>query len=113
MASRKTTGRRVPAAKKSSTGASRPLKRAAKKSRSKKAAVEYEDGEESVGTEARAGGTLVIVESPAKAKTIGKDLGRGYKSEKHTAELQSPDQFRIRLLLEKKNTRHNTSHIRD
>src|SRR5258708_5024470 len=79
MASRKTTGRRVPAAKKSSTGASRPLKRAAKKSRSKKAAVEYEDGEESVGTEARAGGTLVIVESPAKAKTIGKYLGRGYR----------------------------------
>src|SRR5450759_2438944 len=79
MASRKTTGKRVPTAKKSSTGASRPLKRAAKKSRSKKAAVEYEDGEESVGTVARAGGTLVIVESPAKAKTIGKYLGRGYR----------------------------------
>jgi DNA topoisomerase-1 len=79
MASRKTTGKRAPTAKKSSTGASRPLKRAAKKSRSKKAAVEYEDGEESVGTEARVGGTLVIVESPAKAKTIGKYLGRGYR----------------------------------
>ena len=80
MASRKTTGKRVPTAKKTSTGASRPLKRAAKKSRSKKAAVSYDDGEESVaGGEAREGGTLVIVESPAKAKTIGKYLGRGYR----------------------------------
>src|SRR5438045_193483 len=80
MASRKTTGKRVPTAKKTSTGASRPLRRAAKKSRSKKAAVSYDDGEESVaGGAAREGGTLVIVESPAKAKTIGKYLGRGYR----------------------------------
>ena len=43
MASKKRAAKRIPTAKKSSTGASRPLKRAAKKSRSKKAAVEYED----------------------------------------------------------------------
>ena len=80
MASRKAPAKRVPSAKKSSTGASRPLKRAAKKSRSKKAAVSYDDGEESIaGDGAREGGTLVIVESPAKAKTIGKYLGRGYR----------------------------------
>src|SRR3954470_10498941 len=80
MAAKKTPAKRVPTAKKTPTGASRPLKRAAKKSRSKKAAVEYEDGEESLGgASAREGTTLVIVESPAKAKTIGKYLGRGYR----------------------------------
>src|SRR6266513_625857 len=80
MAAKKKPAKRVPTAKKSSTGLSRPLKRAAKKSRSKKAAVEYEDGEESVGGVApREGSTLVIVESLAKAKTIGKYLGRGYR----------------------------------
>src|SRR5947208_17106904 len=80
MAAKTTPTKRVPTAKKTPTGASRPLKRAAKKSRSKKAAVEYEDGEESVGgASAREGSTLVIVESPAKAKTIGKYLGRGYR----------------------------------
>src|SRR4051812_2304906 len=82
MASKKTPAKRVPSAKKTSTGASRPLKRPAKKAAkksSKRAAVEYEDGEESVGAPAREGGTLVIVESPAKAKTIGKYLGRGYR----------------------------------
>src|SRR5688500_16228528 len=31
------------------------------------------------GTDASAGSSVVIVESPAKAKTIGKYLGRGYK----------------------------------
>src|SRR3954466_11801227 len=80
MAAKKTPAKRVPTAKKTPTGASRPLKRAAKKSRSKKAAVEYEDGEESLGgASAREGTSLVIVESPAKAKTIGKYLGRGYR----------------------------------
>src|SRR4051812_47866253 len=80
MAAKKTPAKRLPTAKKTPTGASRPLKRAAKKSRSKKPAVEYEDGEESIGgASPREGSTLVIVESPAKAKTIGKYLGRGYR----------------------------------
>src|SRR5437763_139797 len=80
MAAKKTPTKRIPTARKTPTGASRPLKRAVKKSRSKKAAVEYEDGEETVGgASPREGSTLVIVESPAKAKTIGKYLGRGYR----------------------------------
>jgi DNA topoisomerase I len=47
--------------------------------RGRSAAADYEDGEASAGAPAREGGTLVIVESPAKAKTIGKYLGRGYR----------------------------------
>jgi len=78
MASRK-VGAKRPATKKKATAKKSGAKRVVKATRSKKAAVEYEDGEESVGTEARQGGTLVIVESPAKAKTIGKYLGRGYR----------------------------------
>ena len=52
-------------------------KKAATKSKARKAAaVEVED----VGPPSPAGSTsLVIVESPAKAKTIGKYLGRGYR----------------------------------
>jgi DNA topoisomerase-1 len=43
--------------------------------RARKAAVTEID----MGTDASGGSSLVIVESPAKAKTIGKYLGRGYK----------------------------------
>src|SRR3954449_652732 len=43
--------------------------------RSKKTAVTEVD----MGTDAAGGSSLVIVESPAKAKTIGKYLGRGYR----------------------------------
>src|SRR6058998_2113279 len=74
MASRKVGVRRT-STRKTAAGA----KRAGKPARGRKAAIEYEDGEESTGTSAREGGTLVIVESPAKAKTIGKYLGRGYR----------------------------------
>jgi DNA topoisomerase-1 len=43
--------------------------------RTRKSAVTEID----MGTDASGGSSLVIVESPAKAKTIGKYLGRGYK----------------------------------
>src|SRR5215208_1838024 len=80
MAAKKSTTKR-PAAKKTPA-----LKKVAKTARTvrktagrgRSAAADYEDGEVS-GAPAREGGTLVIVESPAKAKTIGKYLGRGYR----------------------------------
>ncbi len=67
---------------KSGVAASRPsAKRAAKGKATAKAtarrgrgAVEYFEGPATAG-----GSSLVIVESPAKAKTIGKYLGRGYR----------------------------------
>src|SRR3954470_8181720 len=84
MAAKKTTKR--PAAKKKSAAApksaaktTRTVRKTAAKGRGRSAAADYEDGEVSAGTSAREGGTLVIVESPAKAKTIGKYLGRGYR----------------------------------
>ncbi|HET9424613.1 MAG TPA: toprim domain-containing protein, partial [Gemmatimonadaceae bacterium] len=83
MATRKTTTKR-PAAKKpkattpkSAAKTSRAVKKTATRGRT--AVADYEDGEVGTGTAAREGGTLVIVESPAKAKTIGKYLGRGYR----------------------------------
>ncbi len=85
MASKKTTTKR-PAAKKAAAktpkSAAKTTRTVAKKragARSGKAVADYEDGEVGTGSAAREGGTLVIVESPAKAKTIGKYLGRGYR----------------------------------
>src|SRR5499427_9525658 len=80
------TRKRAPGVKSTSNGAaaSRPsAKRAAKSKATTKAAarrgkgkavVEYFEGPATSG-----GSSLVIVESPAKAKTIGKYLGRGYR----------------------------------
>src|SRR5688500_11037394 len=49
-------------------------KTAAKRAKKMAAVTEIDTGTDSAG-----GSSLVIVESPAKAKTIGKYLGRGYK----------------------------------
>src|SRR5688572_26613630 len=51
------------------------VKKAAKKRGKKKALATEID----LGADASGGSSLVIVESPAKAKTIGKYLGRGYR----------------------------------
>ena len=74
MAAKKTTTKRPAAKKRAAPGGA---KVAAKKTagRGRKAAVvEEEYPDEPAGTT-----SLVIVESPAKAKTIGKYLGRGYR----------------------------------
>jgi len=73
MAAKKTTTKR-PAAKKSAAAKKTPGAKTVRKSTSRKAAVEEEYPDAPAGTT-----SLVIVESPAKAKTIGKYLGRGYR----------------------------------
>ncbi|CAN5887673.1 type I DNA topoisomerase [soil metagenome] len=73
MAAKKTTTKR-PAAKKSAAAKKAPAAKPVRKSASRKAAVEEEYPDAPAGTT-----SLVIVESPAKAKTIGKYLGRGYR----------------------------------
>src|SRR4051812_9096373 len=69
-AKKTTTTKRASAAKK--TAAKAPRASAAKKKKAAEVEEEYPD--EPAGTT-----SLVIVESPAKAKTIGKYLGRGYR----------------------------------
>src|ERR1043165_1400233 len=76
-AAKKTTAKK--ATPKSAAKTTRTVRKAAAKGRGRSAAADYEDGEVTAGSPAREGGTLVIVESPAKAKTIGKYLGRGYR----------------------------------
>src|SRR5690242_15902456 len=80
MAARKSgTKRASPAAKKSAGGAAKTTGRATAKS-ARKTARGRAAPEEDEGPPPAAGTTsLVIVESPAKAKTIGKYLGRGYR----------------------------------
>src|SRR4051812_918006 len=81
MAAKKSTTKRAAAKKATPKSAAKTTRAVRKKAgaRGRSAAADYEDGEVSAGTSAREGGTLVIVESPAKAKTIGKYLGRGYR----------------------------------
>ncbi|CAN5911861.1 type I DNA topoisomerase [soil metagenome] len=73
MAAKKTTTKRA-AAKKSPMRKTATKKVAKKAGARKRAVVEEEYPDEPAGTT-----SLVIVESPAKAKTIGKYLGRGYR----------------------------------
>src|SRR4051794_8796681 len=79
MAAKKTT--RAAARKTAAPRKAAKTTRGARKTapRSSRAAPDYEDGDISTGAPGREGSTLVIVESPAKAKTIGKYLGRGYR----------------------------------
>ena len=73
MAAKKTTTKRA-AAKKVPTAKKAAAKKTSGKSGARKVIVEEEYPDEPAGTT-----SLVIVESPAKAKTIGKYLGRGYR----------------------------------
>src|SRR5436190_23713891 len=81
MAARKSGTKKATSAAKKTAGAAtktagrRPAKSAAKKTARGRAAPEEDEGPPpAAGTT-----SLVIVESPAKAKTIGKYLGRGYR----------------------------------
>ncbi|MCO5183906.1 MAG: type I DNA topoisomerase [Anaerolineae bacterium] len=56
----------------------KPKKTRGKKTRGKKSKSKAKSKSKSAGTTARRSGKLVIVESPAKARTISKYLGRGY-----------------------------------
>jgi DNA topoisomerase-1 len=76
MATRKTATKRASTAKK--TGATASARKKTTRSRAVVETPVYED-DGANGDGSSAGQALVIVESPAKAKTIGKYLGRGYK----------------------------------
>ena len=74
MAAKKTTGKRAGAKKSTGVAARKTAKKATGTRARKASAVEEEYPESPAGTT-----SLVIVESPAKAKTIGKYLGRAYR----------------------------------
>jgi len=77
MAASKRTTKTAAAAKKVSSAKGRAAAKAASKRRvAKDSYEEFPGGDEAAGG---GGASLVIVESPAKAKTIGKYLGRGYR----------------------------------
>ena len=73
--------------------------RKATKKRSKKATVTEID----LGTDASGGSSLVIVESPAKAKTIGKYLGRGYKVKATVGHIMDLPEKKLGIDVEKVN----------
>ena len=74
MATRKTATKRRTSAKSAKSAAKKKAvtKATARRGGARASAEEYVE-------DSAPGGTLVIVESPAKAKTIGKYLGRGYR----------------------------------
>lgn len=74
----KKTAAKKPAAKKATTKKTTTKTKAAKAENGETAAEKPAAKRTTKKTEAKPGTKLVIVESPAKAKTIGKYLGRGY-----------------------------------
>lgn len=74
----KKTAAKKPAAKKATTKRQRPKPRQLRQRTGETAAEKPAAKRTTKKTEAKPGTKLVIVESPAKAKTIGKYLGRGY-----------------------------------
>jgi DNA topoisomerase-1 len=71
--------------------------RKAKAKRGKKAVVTEID----TGADSSGGSSLVIVESPAKAKTIGKYLGRGYKVKATVGHIMDLPEKKLGIDLEK------------
>jgi DNA topoisomerase-1 len=77
IAGRGASARASSVAKKKKSPAATSRAKAATRSASRRRAVDLEESVQGNGS--GGGGTLVIVESPHKAKTIGKYLGRGYR----------------------------------
>src|SRR5688572_9930240 len=78
IAGRGASARASAVAKKKKASAAKAKVKAVTKSASRRRVAEPETPEYS-GNGSGGGGTLVIVESPRKAKTLGKYLGRGYR----------------------------------